>query len=336
MLNSPVLNLVILLSFIYFVGSLVISTINEGIASIFRMRPEQLKKALENLFFDRDWNSFLQNKLIVNPHIESLMYAQGKYPSYIPAKNFALAIISEIGADNINIQGLQVAINNAAIPADLKKVLTDFAAAGEHNLSDFNKNIENFYNNAMDRVTGVYKKKIRLISWITGLLLAAFLNIDTLKIAKDELANTQMLSKTVDNIAAQISQVKLDSGSVSIKTKDGQISVARDQTVQVKKDTAKKNARIDTMAGSLSNSVKQARALTLYLQQNSGYNLAYENCQDFTKQWFSSFGVFFFKLIGLVITAFALQLSSSFWFDLINKAVSIRSAGKKPETAKKD
>lgn len=37
------------------------------------------------------------------------------------------------------------------------------------------------------------------------------------------------------------------------------------------------------------------------------------------------------KLLGILITAFALSLGANFWFDLLKKLVSIREAGKKPE-----
>jgi hypothetical protein len=42
------------------------------------------------------------------------------------------------------------------------------------------------------------------------------------------------------------------------------------------------------------------------------------------------------KLIGLLVTAFALSLGAPFWFDMLNKVVNIRSAGRAPdERAKK-
>jgi hypothetical protein len=37
------------------------------------------------------------------------------------------------------------------------------------------------------------------------------------------------------------------------------------------------------------------------------------------------------KLLGILITAFALSLGANFWFDLLKKLVSLRDAGKKPE-----
>jgi hypothetical protein len=37
------------------------------------------------------------------------------------------------------------------------------------------------------------------------------------------------------------------------------------------------------------------------------------------------------KLIGLLLTALAISLGAPFWFDLLNKVISIRAAGRSPE-----
>lgn len=41
------------------------------------------------------------------------------------------------------------------------------------------------------------------------------------------------------------------------------------------------------------------------------------------------------KLIGLLITAFALSLGAPFWFDMLNKVINIRSAGRAPDERSK-
>jgi hypothetical protein len=45
--------------------------------------------------------------------------------------------------------------------------------------------------------------------------------------------------------------------------------------------------------------------------------------------------ILWYNLIGFIITAFALSLGAPFWFDLLNKIVSIRGVGVKPEEKKK-
>ncbi len=40
------------------------------------------------------------------------------------------------------------------------------------------------------------------------------------------------------------------------------------------------------------------------------------------------------KIIGLILTIFAISLGAPFWFDVLNKIVSIRSVGLSPEEKK--
>ena len=91
MFNSPVINLIILLSFTYFIGSLILTSVNEFIAALFRLRQKQLQFALENLFPGTNWEAFVQGTLIKSPHLQSLMKTATEYPAYIPAKSFCFS-----------------------------------------------------------------------------------------------------------------------------------------------------------------------------------------------------------------------------------------------------
>jgi len=97
MFNSTVLDLVILLSFTYFIGSLLISSLQEMIATGLNMRAKELETALNNLLFDSDWKSFVNDKVLKSPFIEVLRKEADKFPSYIPAENFARAVMQQIG-----------------------------------------------------------------------------------------------------------------------------------------------------------------------------------------------------------------------------------------------
>src|SRR5258708_39669674 len=111
MFNSSAIDLVIVLSFTYFIGSLMISAINEAVAGGGRWRSNHLEASLKLLLFDSDWANFVDQQLMKSPHIESLMKAPGKYPAYIPAKNFVQALIGIMGAANYTSAGLPQAIS---------------------------------------------------------------------------------------------------------------------------------------------------------------------------------------------------------------------------------
>ncbi len=53
------------------------------------------------------------------------------------------------------------------------------------------------------------------------------------------------------------------------------------------------------------------------------------------RPWFWYRTAFWPKLIGLLVTAFALSLGAPFWFDMLNKVVNIRNAGRAPDERSK-
>ena len=80
MFNSSILDLIVLLPFTYFIGSLILTSANEFIAAVFNLRQRNLKYALENLFPgspSNNWQNFVQDTLIKTPHIQSLMLPNG-------------------------------------------------------------------------------------------------------------------------------------------------------------------------------------------------------------------------------------------------------------------
>lgn len=316
MLNSPILDLVILLSFTYFIGSLILSAINEAIAGTFRFRQNDLGNALKNLFFDADWKVFVKNTLLKSPQLQSLMKSQGRLPTYVPANSFVLALVENLDQAqyaNGNIQSklVNAATNENVLPDVILTVMQTIwnqseGVIGKSRKEEFETRLEAFYNNAMDRTTGWYKRRIRRVLLILGLALAFVLNIDTIEIVNNALKDKTKLSKAVDNITANLP--KLDSLNHTVTVKDTSGKVEINTTLTQTADSIKK--------------------LEVIYENTTGYGLGYNNFQE---QWQ---GHFWIKLLGILITAFALQLGSNYWFDLMNKAVNIRAAGKKPDEKK--
>ena len=342
MFNSPILDLIILLAFTYFMGSLLLSTINESIANgFFRLRQNGLKNAMELLFLNPEWKTFVQEKFIQSPHMQSLMKEKDKYPAYIPANNFVLTVIQLLGSQNY-IQGkLQEAIAKATLPADFKQVLLDVAAKADNKLVDFEKGLSQFYNDAMERAGGWYKIRIRRILLLLGFILAAALNLDTIKIASDALHNKQQLKETVDKIAANLANIQVNKDSltttVTIKDAKGKVMVSQKSSLDTVVDRTAKSKSTKT-------SIENFHTIQLMYENTSSISLGYKDIAEAKQQWIEysdveflgRLGTFLKKVLGILITAFALQLGSNYWFDILNKAVNIRGVGKKPEESVKE
>lgn len=328
MFSSPVLDLVILLSFTYFVGSVILSAINEAISGILSKRSSALEKSICDLFFnDQTWLTFVNTTFVQSPHIQSLMKKADKFPSYIPSKNFAQAIISQLVPNGFTSANLVAAINAAPFGQKMKDTLLTFEAQAAGNLQQFEHNIEDFFDNAMDRVTGVYKRHMRLMLLFLGFILALCMNLDTIMIVRSSLTDKTKLGQTVDNIVTQMANVKVSHDSTN------KVSIV------TSKDTITVSATAGKSGSSVSDNIKAAKQVGDYLQQNAGVNLGYRDWKEFSDKWTISkknVGNFFLALVGILITTFALQLSSGFWFDLMNKVVNIRAAGQRPKTAKQE
>lgn len=330
MFNSPVLDLVILLSFTYFVGSLMLSAINESLSALMKTRAKDLKKTLVNLLLDPGWTAFAQTNLLTSQHIKSLMNNTKQFPSYIPAQNFILFIIEQLSKTGIFASNnIGPAIAASGLPPSMKGVLHDLLAKAQANVSatkniqaSFEQELEGFYNNAMERATGWYKRKVRRILLVVGFVMAAFLNMDTIKITNDALVDKDKLSKTVDKIIETLPDIKnMESINISVNENE------QTDTVKV--------VKIDS---AITGTIKRINGLTVKYNEIGGYQLGYHK-----GQYFNDWGVckgfslvtLLTKLLGLLITAFALQLGSNYWFDLLNKAVNLRATGVKPDQKQK-
>lgn len=324
-MDSPIIDLVILLTFTYFTSSLILSSINEGISQgIFHLREKNLKKAIEILFISKEWKKFVRTDFVTSPHIRSLMKKEGKYPTFIPANNFFLFVIEKIGSENFKEGILQQSIKNANLPEEFRNVLLDLAAQGDNKLETFEKNVTQFYDNALDHSTIWYRKNIRRILLLMGFILAISLNIDTIMIANDALTKPKDLSKTVDKIIESLPNIQVGGDSVNmvnIMNNDGEVLVSQ--------KVLPRNPTMDTIPSGAGNAFNNVGKLRLTYEESTGYFLGYQP-GEFSKQWFGR-GILGFleKLLGVLITAFAVQLGSNYWFDIMKKALSMRSPGKK-------
>jgi hypothetical protein len=258
------------------------------------------------------------------------MRAKDRYPAYIPSKNFILAVVQQLGPDFP--KDMLAEIEKSNLPPGFKQVLKDFAIDSNNDFEKFKKNMETFYNNVMDRASGWYKKKIRRVLLIIGILLAIILNIDTIRIVNDALRDKKQLQATTDRIADLLPNISADSSSVTIRDKDQ--NVVFQQNVKVNIDSAQMPDKTKRA---------QLKQLTLQYEDVTGYHLGYPSWASFQNEWFSirpdadkqegtidTIIHFLAKLLGVIITGFALQVSANYWFDLMNKAVNIRAVGKRP------
>ncbi|OQW40431.1 MAG: hypothetical protein A4S08_04365 [Proteobacteria bacterium SG_bin4] len=327
MLNSSILDIALGMVFLFVLISLLCSAINEILAQFLRMRAKNLEAGLTNLLQSGEGNKLVED-LYQHPLINGLSKT-GQKPSYIPPKNFTLAIMDimtgntgKLPPDN---QSLIETIEKQSLFAQTeagKSVILLLHEAG-NDAEKARKNLENWYNDAMDRVGGWYKQKTQVIIFAIALVVCSALNIDAIKISQTlwtDIALRQALVQAASSTDVASLMPQQLSESVAAVSKDESSLPAGDESAA---DSAlKETAQSAKNAAAL---VKQIRELHL--------PIGWKEMKNGTEVWVCKeldLMGWIVKIMGILITTFAGSLGAPFWFQLLNKIVDLRAAGKQP------
>jgi hypothetical protein len=326
-----------------------------------------------------------------------------RLPSYIPARTFAMALLDVLGytdpdaADPVSPPGgaqgtalvaimkilkrespldvseLSGLLSTANLPEPVQVRLLEAFTGSQNRLQHLHDGVEVWFNNAMDRVSGAYKRNVQGWLFLIGLLISASSNADTIDMwrrlsTNDELARA-MAARAVNSLPSLEPRVRRaenpppsasvpatpanPAASGATGTADGVTdSAAVDDTVagdslpapalpapltqptpvaataatttpQTPADSAWRDyeiarAELDSMELKLGWTREDALKAGLLTSRLTPDLFPFDR------------GGFWAKLVGLLLTAMAISLGAPFWFDLLNKVVSIRSAGRSP------
>jgi predicted PurR-regulated permease PerM len=216
MLGSTILETAIGIIFIYLLISLVCSIINEWIVRLFSIRSNTLGKWIKDFFENEE----LIEKFYQNPLIKSLKESPKRLPSYIPSEVFSKALLDTV-VKYVPKKDMKTDINSliekANIPSDnLKQILSSLVDRASDSIEKTITNISSYFNNAMDRVSGWYKRKINIIIFFISLLICTVLNIDTITLIKEISVNSELRAVLTANAEDYINQ-KTDGKQETIK-----------------------------------------------------------------------------------------------------------------------
>ncbi len=320
-----------------------------------------------------------------------------KLPTYIPSRNFALALMDlALPANSTQSSGAAGAMAdpNALLsspPADsveelrkaiidnlhidpeskLGKALLPLIDSAGNDVNQVRKNIENWFDSAMDRASGWYKRRAQFIIFTIGLLVAIAVNADSINIVK-KLFNDKAVRDTVAAVAIEYAKANADvsptpapspttspspaaSPAAMAPTDDGscwkESSECSDQdpakdkekksslACKVKQNECSARKCYETECKGDQNSPRCKAARSKCQLDSLGLPLGWPGNGDVTTTWpgwhFSENGgwwwQFYWHGIGWLITALAISLGAPFWFDMLNKIIVIRSTVKPKE-----
>lgn len=293
MFGSAILDTAIGMVFVFLVLSLICGIVQELIATVFSWRAATLRTGVQQMLGDAKFAG-LAKQVYEHPLITALMKpgptgAGGKLPSYIPSRTFALALLDLMDPNGAlrqsgeKGQALVAKIADPKLQAIARALVSDASAS----LESVRHNLEDWFDDAMARASGWYKRRAQIVTLAIGLAVSIGFNVNTIAVFSTLWKDPTVRAAIVEQAAAlQASQAGGDSA----------LSVAGLQ--------------------------QQMRELALPI----GWRLRDDGSVDL-----SEFG--YRAILGWIIGAFAVAVGSQFWFDLLGKVLSLRSAGARPPTA---
>jgi len=196
--GNSVLDVAIGLSFVFFVLAILATALSEAVSSLRGWRSKALEKWLEQNLATSGAGAAKAKKAVkgfyehpaVNGLTRNRRDGTAHKPSYIPSEHAVTALIDvgraagegyEIGAETIgDITAAIEQLPDSPIKDSLKSALM---RAGD-NAEQFRKLAERWFDDAMDRLSGWYKRRVQLFLWLFGLAIAVALNVDALNVAQ--------------------------------------------------------------------------------------------------------------------------------------------------------
>jgi hypothetical protein len=192
------------LIFVYLVLALVCSALNEAISTARRWRAQFLREGIANLLDPDDpvVGSEHAKVLYAHPVVNGLIRPnspRGKRrpPSYLPARVFTTALL------DFDRKGAERSIKESidAVPSPQTRAALQALWADSNGRQDiFRRAVEVWYDDAMERVSGWYRRRMHLLMWVIAGVIVLALNVDTIRIAdhlwKDRTVRAAVIART--------------------------------------------------------------------------------------------------------------------------------------------
>jgi hypothetical protein len=328
--GSQLVDVVIALSFIFFLLSLACSGIMEAISSALKLRAKHLEGALRDLLADKqgDAKRDTAEELMDHPLVARFSSKRRKTPSYLSSRTFALALLDTLApADEVAGQTPAARNKNLLrmaraeikkLPSEAQRQLLPLLNEAEEDVGKFRKVVEGWFDDAMDRVSGAYKRKTSWIVLGVATVLTVSLNVSTIRIA-DRLWDDATLREAVTKDAlAEVNAQEAGTDDAQEAAEPQESSKADlDQGASSEEDPFK---GIEQGAEKSKKALDRVDALALPI----GWSSANDN---FTGSLAEVLGM----LVGWLITVIAIWLGAPFWFDVLSRFARMRNTGVKPD-----
>lgn len=206
--------------------------------------------------------------------------------------------------------------------------LDTYLLEGESRLSAGRHNVEQWFDEAMERAGGWYKRSTQLWLGVVGFALALMLNVDTFSIAEALWRDPTLRQSVTDQ--AQKYQLASTSDGTPISNPEDAAQALRELNSQISQDlqlpVGWHTEVYALQAGEACTWLPQRSGDIWGLSSNDGCILIKDDTRNRDTGLFG-------KFMGLVLTGVAVSQGAPFWFDLLSKLGNLRGSGAVPATS---
>ncbi len=187
------------------------------------------------------------------------------------------------------------------------------------------KELESLFDSTMDRAAGWYKVKAQRLAFVLGLLVAVVLNVDSLHVAqvlwRDEALRERIVAAAESYYTSEAGQRQLDA-----------LCRAEVAGEAVAPDAAEEASALDDAGWrAVKECTRREIEQALNLVDEAGLPIGWTGWEGARPVGQPGQNMRVAPL-GMLITALALSLGASFWFDLLGKFMKVRMTGKREPT----
>lgn len=315
MSSFPILDVVVGLGFLYLLFALACTALNEVIASAFSRRAKVMRQGVEQMLGDVEFT----DRLYRHPSIVSLS-SKGwkglKGPSYISADRFAAALTDELtGEDRPLHDSAALKAGIEALPRAPKRQLTMLFDVAKGDPDVFRSRVAEWFSEGMDRVSGWYKRGVQRQTYAMAILVVLVLNLDSVQLINRLWADSGLRTAAVEQARARIQATGVAELPVMEYTGGDSPDAGEPVLTGMASLTDSETRLLSSLRGWADDRSRLTGDLVV-----KGDSLGVRSA------WLA--GTAFAHLPGWIVTILAIGLGAPFWFDLLNRFMNLRNAGR--------
>jgi hypothetical protein len=315
---SGLLDLGICYVLLFLLLSLIVTAFSEFVCALLQSRPVFLGRTLRRLVDDPLLGARLVSHPILlasspradlapatAPVVNAALFETFRFPAYIRSTDFALAtlqngleLLDKPLSGRRDLYELLARIEQLP-PSNFRNVLRALIQDGVTSVDEFRDRIAHWYDEVMERASGLYKRRAHYLALLYGLVLAVIVNADLYSMGVRLWQDGPLRQSIADHTQGMLQSLQPATSEAAPSVKDTGTKIAQDAQLL-------RPFPIGWPQGQT----------PLDLLQFTQANLI--------------------RLFGYVLTALAVSLGAPFWFDFLQRFVNIRTTGPKPATLKEE